>query len=193
MSDLNRATLDRTLPERFGAADWDEVLRSASAGRERRGRRLVGVVAALLVLVVGTASAFGTARDLLAPNEHIGHHWIPSKGKQGSFAVDLRNGSSTGRSWRLVGAGTTPEIPRPTETDPGQYAHITGGGRRIVAGGHGADWYARVFGVVSRPGGTKQRVLITFKGQPNGVFVLTPLEPGALKRDSGTQHSFGTG
>ena len=63
----------------------------------------------------------------------------------------------------------------------------------MVSGGHQAAWYARLFGWVSRPGGAKQRVLITLKGRPNGVFVLRPLEPGVLKRDSGTQHSFGTG
>ena len=75
----------------------------------------------------------------------------------------------------------------------GQYAQVTGGGRRIVSGGHLAGSYARFFGRVSRPGGAKQRVLITFKGRPNGVFVLTPLEPGVLTRDSGTYHTFGTG
>ena len=31
------------------------------------------------------------------------------------------------------------------------------------------------------------------KGRANGAFVLTPLEPGVLKRDSGTQHSYETG
>jgi hypothetical protein len=75
----------------------------------------------------------------------------------------------------------------------GQYAGITGGGRRLVSGGHQAEWYGRLFGAVSRPGAAKQRVLITIKGRPNGVFVLTPLEPGVLQRDSGPQHSFGTG
>jgi hypothetical protein len=75
----------------------------------------------------------------------------------------------------------------------GQYAPISGGGGRFPAGGHQAAWYARLFGSVSRPGAAKQRVLITLKGRPNGVFVPTPLEPGMLKRDSGAQRSFETG
>ena len=32
MSELDRASLDRTLPPRSGSADWDEVLRGAGAG-----------------------------------------------------------------------------------------------------------------------------------------------------------------
>ena len=47
-------------------------------------------------------------------------------------------------------------------------------------------WSARLEGFVARPGEAKQRVVITMKGRPEGVFVLTPLQPGVLKRDSGT-------
>ena len=36
------------------------------------------------------------------------------------------------------------------------------------------------------PGAAKQRVAISMKGLENGTFVLTPLQAGALKRDSGT-------
>ncbi len=130
----------------------------------------------------------------VAIGQHIGHGWFPSKGKRGSFTIDVRvrnSGTPPGkqtRSWRFT-AFDLPGLLAPT----GQYAEITGGGRRIVAGGHQAGAYTRLFGRVSRPGGAKQRVIITFKGRPKGVFVLRPLEPGALKRDSGTQHSFGTG
>ena len=89
MSELDRASLDRTLPPRSGSADWDEVLRGAGAGRERRGRRLVGVVAAVLVLVVGTASAFGTVRDLFGNGPHVERNFFPSEGKRGSFTVRI--------------------------------------------------------------------------------------------------------
>ena len=85
MSELDRASLDRTLPPRSGSADWDEVLRGAGAGRERRGRRLVAVVAALLVLVVGTASAFGTVRDLFGNGTRGGGAFHAMEGKRGSF------------------------------------------------------------------------------------------------------------
>ncbi len=47
-------------------------------------------------------------------------------------------------------------------------------------------WHARLVGLVTRPGEDTQRVVITEKGGVEGVFVLTPLEPGILKRDSGT-------
>jgi hypothetical protein len=126
----------------------------------------------------------------LATGQHIGHGWFPSIGKRGSFTIDVRVRDAGTlpikriRSWRFS-SFVTPLT--------GQYAQVTGGGRRIVAGGHQASWYTRLFGRVSRPGGAKQRVIITFKGRPKGVFVLRPLEPGVLKRDSGTYHSFGTG
>jgi hypothetical protein len=47
---------------------------------------------------------------------------------------------------------------------------------------------------VTRPGEAKQRAVITIKGRPQGVFALTPLETGILKRDSGTlTHTYTTG
>jgi hypothetical protein len=38
----------------------------------------------------------------------------------------------------------------------------------------------------ARPDAAKQRVAISMKGLENGTFVLTPLQAGTLKRDSGT-------
>ena len=186
MSDLDRATLDRTLPERFGAADWDEVLRGAGAGRERRGRRLVAVVAAVLVLVVGTASAFGTVRDLFANGPHVERNFFSSEGTRGSFAVRLLFMSDRTRGWRIV-PGPTLGTPSPT----GQYVHVSGRGRIVRVGGHAQAWHARLEGFVTRPGEAKQRVVITMEGRPKGVFALTPLQPGFLKRDSGTSEYLG--
>jgi hypothetical protein len=179
--------------------------------RARRRRRMYGGVL-ISMAVVGAivfagfqrpaqsqsnSPAFTAGASLpfypVAIGQHIGHQWYPSKGKRGSFTLDLRVRDSNTlpnkrtRSWRFDNFG----LAGPTGT--GQYARITGGGRRIVAGGHQAAWYTRLFGRVSRPGGAKQRVIITVKGRPKGVFAVRPLEPGVLKRDSGTQHSFGTG
>lgn len=76
---------ERLLAARFAvlapeplAGDWDDVLGSVGAARERRRRlgpsrwhegsrrhRFVVLAAAALVVVVGAASAFGTVRDLL--------------------------------------------------------------------------------------------------------------------------------
>jgi hypothetical protein len=64
---------------------------------------------------------------------------------------------------------------------------VTGRGRVVRIGGHEQAWHARLEGFVTRPGKAKQRVVITMKGRPTGAFVLTPLEPGVLKRDSGRQ------
>ena len=191
MSELDRASLDRALPPRSGSADWDEVLRGAGAGRERRGRRLVGVVAALLVLVVGTASAFGTVRGLLGDDEpqHVQRGIYPSEGKRGSFTVRILFMSYASgvhdHGWRI--------LPEPgffegsSVSATGQYANVSGRGRMVGLGGHAQAWRARLEGFVTRPGEAKQRVVITMKGRPEGVFVLTPLQPGILKRDSGTQ------
>jgi hypothetical protein len=145
-----------------------------------------------------TSPAFTAGPSLpahrIAANQHSGHLWFPSKGKRGSFTVELRTTSSgtlpitRTRSWWLRGFDTPGKLAL-----TGQYAQVTGGGGRYQRGGHQAGWYARLVGVVSRPGAAKQRVLITLKGRSNGVFVVTPLQPGVLKRDSGTYHSFGTG
>jgi hypothetical protein len=148
--------------------------------------RLVALVALAAAVVLTTGAAASSYR--LAPNEHIEHGWFPSKGKRGTFTLELRFGSSGTRSWRLRPKSWGSEV-----ASTGQYAQITGDGGRFPAGGHQAAWYARLFGTVSRPGAAKQRVLITLKGKPTGAFVLTPLEPGVLERDSGTQRSFETG
>jgi hypothetical protein len=186
MSELDRASLDRTLPPRSGFADWDEVLRGAGEGRERRVRRLVAVVAALLVLVVGTASAFGTVRDLLGYGTRGAEALHTMQGKRGGFflredsVIDVKDG----RGWRIE------VVPGPAPgglTSTGQYAHVTGRGLfgPIRAGS------TRLKGFVTRPGEATQRIvitekLITGKRGVHGVFVLTPLGPGTLKRDSGT-------
>jgi hypothetical protein len=197
MSELDRASLDRTLPPRSGSADWDEVLRGAGAGRERRGRRLVAVVAALLVLVVGTASAFGTARDLFGNGKRGGVAFHAMEGKRGSFFLrdvsitDAAGNSITdaagnrSRGWRIE------VVPGPAPgglASTGQYAQVTGRGRYVGLRPIRSPrlWHARLEGFVTRPGEATQRVVITEKGGVQGVFVLTPLQPGILKRDSGT-------
>jgi hypothetical protein len=185
MSELDRASLDRTLPPRSGSADWDEVLRGAGAGRERRGRRLVAVVAALLVLVVGTASAFGTVRDLLGIGTPGGDALYAMQGKRGSFflrEVSITDAGDRSRDWRIE------VVPGPAPgglASTGQYAHVTGRGRK--GGNRPIRSHGRLEGFVTRPGEATQRIVITVKGGVQGVvFVLTPLQPGILKRDSGT-------
>ena len=190
MSELDRARLDRTLPPRSGSADWDEVLRGAGAGRDRRGRRLVAVVAALLVLVVGTASAFGTVRDLFGNETPRGGAFHDMDGKRGIlFLRDVSITDAAGkrsRGWRIEVVPPAPGLFPST----GQYAQVTGRGR-YVGFRRGktfvsSEYHARLVGFVTRPGEAPQRVVITENGYPFGMFVLTPLQPGILKRDSGT-------
>ena len=124
--------------------------------RARRRRRLYGGVL-ISMAVVGTIvfaslqrsaqsqSAFTAGSSLgsyrVATTEHIGHGWFPSKGKRGSFIVDLRGRSSgtppymrTTRSWRV---GTL--YPATAFPMTGQYAQITGGEAvsRPAGTGHG--------------------------------------------------------
>jgi len=189
MSELDRASLDRTLPPRSGSADWDEVLRGAGAGRERRERRLVAVVAALLVLVVGAAFTFGTVRDLLGIGTPGGDALYAMQGERGSFVlrdVSITDIGDRSRGWRIE------VVPRPAPgglASTGQYAHVTGRGPKAGLGPIRSPrlWHARLEGFVTRPGEATQRVVITVKGGVQGVvFVLTPLQPGILKRGSGT-------
>jgi hypothetical protein len=63
--DFDRARLDCVLPVTAGAPDWEDVLRRAGAQQRRRRRLFVALAAAAFVFAVGTASAFGTVRDLI--------------------------------------------------------------------------------------------------------------------------------
>jgi hypothetical protein len=77
VTDLDRAALDRVLPTAPGRADWDDVMSRFHAHQGRRRRRLVALAAAALVVAVGTASAFGTVRDLFLDRGFIG---LPPEG-----------------------------------------------------------------------------------------------------------------
>jgi hypothetical protein len=163
------------------ASALDEPIGREHAARPHRGHRrhLVALAAAALVVVVVTASAFGTVRGLFGNGKPHGKtSFFLSDGKRGSFTVRILNIDQE-LSWRIVPVGT----PAPT----GQYVHVSGRGRILRIGGHAEAWQAGLVGFVSRRGETKQRVVITMKGRPKGVFVLTPLQPGFLKRDSGTR------
>jgi hypothetical protein len=190
----------------------DALLRALfeEAWRRARRRRLIYAGVVFSVAVIG-AIVLGTLRGApqsqstspaisagpsppvvpVATSEHVVHGIFRCTGKLGTFTVQVHFVSSGRRSWNLVPPSW------PTGLGPtGQYARIArgregGSGRRVQAGGHGREWYARLFGVVtSRRGvGTKQRVIIELNGRPNGTFVLIPSQPGVLKRDSGTQSS----
>ena len=65
-------TLDMLVPEPARMPGWDEVMSGARACRRRRSRRLVVLAASMLVVAVGTASAFGTVRDFFLHTGFIG-------------------------------------------------------------------------------------------------------------------------
>ena len=57
--------LDRMLPATAGVPDWDDVLHRVGVQQRRRRRRIATLAVVALVFAVGTASAFGTVRDLI--------------------------------------------------------------------------------------------------------------------------------
>jgi hypothetical protein len=168
----------------------EEAIGREQAVRVRgpRRRKLAVVSATALVVAVAAASAFGTVQRLFGNGKpHVARSFFPSEGKRGSFTVRIlfmsdAAGNRT-RGWRIV-----PGVA--TEASTGQYAHVSGQGRIAGLGDHAQAWHARLEGFVTRPGQAKQRIVITMKGRPEGVFVLTPLQRGFLKRDSGT-HTYG--
>jgi len=202
-----REALEQTVPDfRDRSGDWAGVLALAQAGegdrrgragasQSRRRRGLFALAAAVLVVVVATASAFGTVRDLFGNGKpHVQRSFYPSEGKRGSFTVRILFMSDAAgdrtRGWRILPEpGWSGEASMPAT---GQYLHVTGRGRIVGIGGHAQAWHARLEGFMSRPGEAKQHVVITMKGRPEGVFVLTPLQPGFLKRDSGTHEHTAT-
>ena len=175
------ARLARALDEATGGKHGTRM-------RVRGGRRrLVVLAAAVLVVVVGAASAFGTVRGLLGNGNPGGErNNFALDGKRGSFGVRTLSNRTAPRSWRLVLEFSPAPDATSTVAPTGQYVQVTGRGKVVRIGGHAQGWSARLDGFVTRPGEAKQRVVITMKGRPEGVFVLTPLEPGVLKRDSGT-------
>jgi hypothetical protein len=198
-----RETLEKTVPDFSNrSGDWAGVLAMARAdegagarGRVspfqgRRRRHLIALAAAVLVVAVGTTAALGTALDLFGDGKpHVQTGYFPTEGEKGSFTVRIlfmrdAAGNRT-REWR-IGPGQGPEGSALHAASTGQYAQVTGRGRIVRIGGRAQAWNARFEGFMTRPGAAKQRVVITMKGRPQGVWVLTPLQPGFLKRDSGT-------
>jgi hypothetical protein len=68
--DLDRASLDRIRPSTPGPADWDDVMSRSQVRERRRHRRLV-VLAAVMLMAVATACAFG-ARALILDEGFVG-------------------------------------------------------------------------------------------------------------------------
>ena len=179
----------------------EALIEEARQRAQRRRRRNAAVVS--LVALVGVAlfamlgrsaqSQTATSSALSAPSSPSGAETHPGErnnfaieGKRGSFSVRMlstRPNQPTSyevvRTWRLVleplpwsDISSTVALP-PT----GQYVQVTGRGKVVRIGGHKQGWSARLEGFVTRPGEAKQRVVITMKGRPEGVLLLTPLKP----------------
>lgn len=124
MIELDRASLDRVLPATPGAADWGDVLKRARVQKSGRRRRIAALAAATLVVVVGTASAFGTVRDFFLSKGFIGLPPIgatPSAPESGELEIFYWVGDQTGnlgrsRAWvyadgRLIWLREEADIP----------------------------------------------------------------------------------
>jgi hypothetical protein len=86
--DLDRDSLDRVLPSAPVPAGWDDVLSHSRVREGRRRRRLV-VLAAVMLMAVGTASAFGV-RALILDEGFIGvppDGAIPSTPESGELVL----------------------------------------------------------------------------------------------------------
>jgi hypothetical protein len=83
MTTLGRARLDRVLPSTTGSPDWDDVMSRSREHSGRGRRRLVALAAAAVLLVAGTASAFGTVRDIV---RGVGFVGLPPLGAPPSAA-----------------------------------------------------------------------------------------------------------
>jgi hypothetical protein len=98
VTDLDRASLDRVLPPTPDSADWDDVMSRSRAGQRRHRRRLVALGAAALVVVVGTASAFGTVRAFFLDRGFVGlppRHATPSAPESGTLVLSFSGRSMT--------------------------------------------------------------------------------------------------
>jgi hypothetical protein len=96
--DLDRASLDRVRPPTPGSADWDDVMSRAGTHQGRRRRRLV-VLAAVLLMAVGTASAFGV-RALILDKGFVGlppEGATPSTPESGELVLSYFGPEPTGR------------------------------------------------------------------------------------------------
>jgi hypothetical protein len=186
--------------------DWNDLLKAVIEEAWRRARRrrriYVGVVVAAAViatvivatlegpsttggtpLAAGGSSAPAARVPPLTPGVSVRDFRL--RGKQGRLTISIV-------WWRDRGTGFWNVHGRPPDQDlrSGQYDALGGAkGKHVEAGGHASGWYARLVGLAIPYHAPKQRVVIKLKGRPEGTFVLIPMEPGVLKRDSGTQSS----
>jgi len=72
MTSFDRGSLDRVLPTTTEASDWDDVMSRARVQQRRRRRRVAVAIAAAALFTAGTASAFGTVRDIFRGDGFIG-------------------------------------------------------------------------------------------------------------------------
>ena len=111
MTDLEHGGLERVLPPAaLGSPDWADVMSRARAGQRRRRRRFVALAAAALVLVSGTASAFGTILDFFLDRGFIGlapHGATPSTPESGELVISFFGPTSEVLRKLIAGEFTT--------------------------------------------------------------------------------------
>jgi hypothetical protein len=190
----------REVPTTVTRAHIEEARRRAPRRRIASG----GVLVVFVVVAMGLLSLKGPASSpsslaaaagpgapgpqSIAYHQHVYVGTFDLQGKRGNVMVYVHFESSGRRSWQ-IGRSKSLNV---RQAQTGQYRSIGFAfGERVQAGGHAGEWYARLFGVVTakRQPAIKQRVRIELRGRPSGTFTLIPIEPGFLKRDSGTQSS----
>ena len=181
------ARLARALDEASGGQHgtrarprWSPPTRRARCcgARRRRGRRPQPSAPCVTSLATGSRTLNVTSLPVKARGGALAVRILSNRTAQ---AADVGGGSCLSRTQLHRGShGPVCASHRARAGSPNRWPRA------------GVD--ARLVGFVTRPGEAKQRVVITMKGRPQGVFVLTPLQPGVLKRDSGTLiYTYATG
>jgi hypothetical protein len=132
MTELDFASLDRTLAPMSHQADWDDVMSRFRVHQGRRRRRLLALAAAALVAVVGTASAIGSVRDLILHRGFVGLPPIgatPSAPESGNLVLSFYGRSATfegrlSRVWVYADGGVVWD--REAAVPGGANEHISG-------------------------------------------------------------------
>jgi hypothetical protein len=102
VTDLDRDSFDRLLPAMSGSPDWDDVMSRSRSGQRRH--RLIVVLAAVALVAVATASAFGV-RAVILDKGFIGLPPVgatPSAPESGELVIQYRvdlESPDGGRGW----------------------------------------------------------------------------------------------
>ena len=113
MTDLDRTSLDRILPSTTGSPDWDDVMSRSRAQLGRRRRRVVVALAAAALVAVGTASAFGSVRDIF---RHVSHQ-LAARNRRAAAPAGKARADGGGHSVLVQSAERVGKVQDPSDRE----------------------------------------------------------------------------